>query len=430
MDRRTRLAVSPLEDRWVPATPTTGTGAHGRPDRGRRYGGGHDGRHAHRPHLPGRPRGEAGRHPGVGGHRSATGSASAGTSVTVYDAAYTGGVWSARADVTGDGIADVTGDGGIADVVSAPGAGLAPTVKVVSGADGTVARSFDAYESDFTGGVVLAAVDLNGDGRADLVTGTDQGGGPRVRVFDGLTNRLLADFFGIDDAAFRGGVRVAAGDVNGDGVPDIVAAAGYGGGPRVAVWDGKSLLAGVQKRVCADFFAFEPTLRNGVYPAVGAYNADKYADLLLGAGPGGGPRVIAVSGKALASGADPAAAVAAPLFDFFAGLADDRGGVRVGAVPGTTSTSTTAVVNDVLTVGGSGAIGYLYTGSTRKGVQTVDREFALAAGLLADATGQKLFTGTAATTTGSTSTTGSGTTGTSTTTTGTPLQTLLGQFGG
>jgi hypothetical protein len=346
-----------------------------------------------------------------------TSSGTAGSSVTVYDTAYTGGVWTTRADLTGDGTPDV---------VSAPGVGLAPTVKVVSGADGTVVRSFNAYEPDFTGGVVVAAVDLNADGRADLITGTDQGGGPRVKVFDGLTGSQLADFFAIDDAEFRGGVRVAGGDVNGDGVPDLVAAAGYGGGPRVAIWDGKALLRGVQQRVVADFFAFEPGLRNGVYPAVGAFNSDKYADLLFGAGPGGGPRVLAVSGERLVN-SSPAAAVVAPLFDFFAGLADDRGGVRVGTVPGTTSSSTTSVVNDVLTVGGSGGIGTLYSGSTRKGVQSVDRELALAGGLLADASGQKLFSGTSGgSSSGGTTTGGLG----SGVNVGTALQQLLNQLAG
>jgi hypothetical protein len=71
----------------------------------------------------------------------------------------------------------------------------------------------------------LVAGDLNGDNVADLVVSPDQGGGPRVRVFSGEDNFApLADFFGIADANFRGGARVAVGDVNGDGVDDLIVA--------------------------------------------------------------------------------------------------------------------------------------------------------------------------------------------------------------
>ena len=85
----------------------------------------------------------------------------------------------------------------------------------------------------------VAAGDLTGDGVADLVITPDEGGGPRVRVFNGAGFGQVADFFGIDDPNFRGGARAAVGDVNGDGVGDLLVAAGFGGGPRVAVFDGQ-----------------------------------------------------------------------------------------------------------------------------------------------------------------------------------------------
>src|SRR5207244_12209577 len=97
--------------------------------------------------------------------------------------------------------------------------------------------SFYAYSSGFTGGVFVAAGDVNGDVKADIITGAGAGGGPHVRVFSGATGGLLSEFFPYD-GAFRGGVRVAAGDVDGDGHADVITGPGPGGGPEVTVFPG------------------------------------------------------------------------------------------------------------------------------------------------------------------------------------------------
>jgi hypothetical protein len=146
---------------------------------------------------------------------------------------------------------------------------------------------------------------------------------------------VRASFFGIDDPAFRGGARAAVGDFNGDGTPDLAVAAGFNGGPRVSLYAGKSVF-GTPTRLVNDFFAFTgpdaTTLRNGVFVAAGDVDGDGFADLIAGGGPGGGPRVLTISGRILMT-AGVAAAQAAPLMNFFvAGNEADRGGVRVAAV--------------------------------------------------------------------------------------------------
>ena len=241
------------------------------------------------------------------------------SSFNAFDLGFTGGVRVATADVTGDGIEDI--------IVGA-GPGGAPEVRVFDGRNAALIRDFMAYETTFTGGVFVAAADLDSDGHADIVTTPDQGGGARVRVFSGADGSVMADFLGIDDPNFRGGARVALGDLSGDRIPDLLVGAGFGGGPRVAGFDGRSLRPGqTPAKLFGDFFVFEDTLRNGVFLTSGDLNGDNFADVIVGAGPGGGPRVFALSGKDLTQNGGAEVQLA----NFFGGDVNNRGGIRVAA---------------------------------------------------------------------------------------------------
>ena len=197
-----------------------------------------------------------------------------------FDPAFTGGVSVAVGDVNRDGVPDVI-------VGAGPGGG--PHVRVFSGRDGTPLLNFFAYDPAFTGGVNVAAGDLTGDGVADVVTGSGAGGGPNVRVFDGTTGAQVSSFFAYDPS-FRGGVNVAAGDVTGDEVPDIVTGAGPGGGPNVRAFNGRT------GAVVLSFFAYEPTFTGGVF--VGATGpTGGLADIVTAPGTGGGPVVKRFDGR-------------------------------------------------------------------------------------------------------------------------------------
>ncbi|MCZ2343320.1 MAG: proprotein convertase P-domain-containing protein [Bacteroidales bacterium] len=239
-------------------------------------------------------------------------------------------------------------------VVTVPGPGRQIDVRVIDPVTGLPVQSFLPFEVSFTGGAFVSTADLDRDGYDDYVITPDEGGGPRVKIISGRTGATILDFFGIDDPNFRGGARSAMGDINGDGIPDLVVAAGFGGGPRVAVWDGASILAGRPTRLTADFFAFEPALRNGVYVAVGDMDGDGKAEIITGAGPGGGPRIIAFSGDALLQNQQ------VPLVDFFAGNVDNRGGIRVAAVNLDNDDLIDLVVGDG-ELAGSRVTGYLGT---------------------------------------------------------------------
>jgi hypothetical protein len=235
-----------------------------------------------------------------------------------FDPAFLGGVRTAAADLNGDGIAEAivgTGPGGVT------------RVRVLDGATGAELFAVQPFEAAFTGGIYVTAGDLTGDGVPDIVVTADEGGGPRVLIYDGKSFQLVSNFFGISDTNFRGGARAAVGDVNGDGRADLVVAAGFGGGPRVAVYDGKTVVGGpTPTRLFNDIFVFEQTLRNGVFVSVGDVDGDGFGDLVVGGGPGGGPRVTIFSGRGLVAGQ-----LASPpeIANFFAGDQGNRGGVRV-----------------------------------------------------------------------------------------------------
>ena len=96
----------------------------------------------------------------------------------------------------------------------------------------------------------------------------------------------LTDFFTIEDAHFRGGVRPVLADFTGDGRADLVVAAGTGGSPRIAAYDGTSLVPNVQPRkFLNDFYAGDPSLRDGAYLAIGDTNGDGAPDLVSSFGP-------------------------------------------------------------------------------------------------------------------------------------------------
>lgn len=200
---------------------------------------------------------------------------------------------------------------------SSPNSYSTPTVKVYNSAStspSTPIATITAYSSEFTGGVVTAMGDINHDGYIDLIVGAGEGGGPHIKVYSGTDfSTLLYNFFAFDPS-FLGGVTVASADINGDYYDDIIVGAGVGGGPRVIAFSGQNL------NVLQDFFAFESDFTGGTRIATGLINSDGIYDIVVGAGAGGGPRVKTFDGSNLNV-----------INDFFAFETSFTGGVYVSA---------------------------------------------------------------------------------------------------
>jgi hypothetical protein len=95
-----------------------------------------------------------------------------------------------------------------------------PIIRIVDKDTGHILKEFSAYESTFLGGVRIATGDINGDGIDEIIVAPGQGRAPEVKIFS--QDGTLLDSFMAYDPSYVGGVEVAVGDVDGDGKPDIV----------------------------------------------------------------------------------------------------------------------------------------------------------------------------------------------------------------
>ena len=168
--------------------------------------------------------------------------------------------------------ADVNGDGRD-DVIVAPASGSSGQVRIFSGLDGSLLSRFTAL-SRVTGGVRIAAGDVNGDGLSEVIVGAGIGSG--VKVFNGLTGMPLAGMnFQAFETGYRGGVTVAAGDVDGDGIDELVVGSAHGLN-LVRIFD----------HTLTKLAEFQTSARLGVRVATADVNGDGLADIVAGKGPG------------------------------------------------------------------------------------------------------------------------------------------------
>ncbi len=199
---------------------------------------------------------------------------------------------------------------GYDEIVVISGAGGRPHVRIFNGQGELQHPGFFALDGRFLGGAWLAVGNVDGGAEDEIIVSAAKGGGPHVTIHrkDGS---IVGNFMAYD-SAFRGGVKVAAVDIEGDGIDEIVTAPEYGSQPiRVFERDGSLI---------SEFYPFGSAFQGGMSVAGGNTDRKLGDEIIIGAGPGGGPLVRAVN-----SNGDSIT----PNFWMF--RSDFRGGVNVGA---------------------------------------------------------------------------------------------------
>ena len=164
-----------------------------------------------------------------------------------YDKRFAGGITVACGDLDGDGLDEI---------ITAPASGLGPLVRIFD-RQGNLKSEFYAFNETYTGGVnVFSKTDLDGNKKDDILVAVRSLASPYVRVFGGEFAALRLQFLPYDRLFYQG-VKIAAADLNGNKKSEIVVGLGPGREPYVRIFDS-------QGSFLTKFLAYHPLFKGGV----------------------------------------------------------------------------------------------------------------------------------------------------------------------
>ena len=208
-------------------------------------------------------------------------------------------------------------------VVTATGADCGPgaQVFVMNPFTGAVRHQFPVFEPTFRGGARVAVGDVDADGADEVIVASGGGRVGEIRVFE-MNGTELVGFrtlpFG---PRYVSGLEVAVGDADGDGDNDLITSASRGPGATAIHRVTPGAADPVENKAFRSFTAFDRKVMAGGTLAVADLNHDGRVEVIRGSGPGTTPLVNIYDVSAAPRLVDS--------FMPFAGLRKYTGGVSV-----------------------------------------------------------------------------------------------------
>ncbi|MDD5716015.1 MAG: Ig-like domain-containing protein [Patescibacteria group bacterium] len=199
-----------------------------------------------------------------------------------YDQSLRMGLEVAQADIDADSVNEI---------VITPGAGVESRIKAFE-LDGTEMANTLAFNEGFTGGVNLATGDFDGDHKEDIAVTPIGAGGPNIRIYTYNVAEeefeLMDWFFGYSEE-FRGGVNLASGDLDSDGVDELIVTPRGAMAPIVKVF--RYSAADQEFDLVDSVTAYQDTFFGGVQVATGDVDSDGNDDIIVAPFLNGGPNI-------------------------------------------------------------------------------------------------------------------------------------------
>lgn len=160
---------------------------------------------------------------------------------------------------------------------------LRPSVKIYNPVSQILEKEFYPFDETSTvQGVNVAVGDVNGDGLNEIVVAAGRNEKPIIKIFNNKLE-LLNEFQAYADK-FTKGFNLTVAHLYNAQAAVIITAPNEGGGPHIRIFNDQGILI-------TDFFAFDPNIYSGVNVTAGDINKDGKMEIIAGAGAQSEPKV-------------------------------------------------------------------------------------------------------------------------------------------